>query len=1319
MQPNFTLKKLGLVGIKIFAIALIFTLSTQTSFSQENKAPQNIQKGQVGVSTQKKSTSGVKPSQKEIEAAKRSIAISKSSVSISADNDAGRPNTVPVQNRPPSTEAVCLTVNGSLMAGDPTMGFRPYRDGVASVCGPVKACTPTGLTAAGTFYDVITFANPLATPQCITITFTNNGGTAVTNFLAVYQTPFVVPTAANGFCVSNTFLGDAGSSNLAGETTSFQITLAGLQSADILVSSVGGSVATGSYTLIVDAPVCSTVPCSGTPAPGNTISSVSAACPLVPFNLSLQNATVGSGVTYQWQSAPSATGPWTNILGATNPNYSATITATTFYRCNVTCSGNTGTSTPVGVTLNAPSACYCAAAGDDTSFEVIDNVLFGSIANASTSLDGYESFIAISTDVIKTQTLPITVESLTSYDFDQVLVWIDYNQNGSFSDPGELAFTSPVVTGPYTGNITIPAGALTGPTRMRIRLHDSFFGPNATPCGNSDYGQVEDYTVNILPCTPALVTLSPSNSSIACGGSTSFTAAAAGNVASYQWETRGDPTVPQTMTFTNNTPLAVPDGVGAGVYSTISVAGIPPGAVISNVSIRVNIDHTYVGDMENNIIAPNGVSMSLMAELDGGTGSNSSDNFTNSVFSSSSTTPISGVAAPRTGTFAADRLQGYGPSANAQTLPSGMPWSSLYTVPNGNWRLGLSDWFAGDVGTLNNWSITFTYTAPTSWVNVTNGGIYSGATTPTLSLANVPQTLTGNQYRAVVTGVCSGVDVTSAATLTVSTVVPVVTPASATLCLGSVQQLSLTNTLGNSISLSEGFNVAIPLPAGWALQNNSSPVGTTDWFQGNPAVFNAQNGAPDSYIGANFNNTTGANTISNWLFLPSMSIKNGDVLTFWTRTATGATFPDRLEVRASTNGASTNVGATATSVGDFTNLLLTVNSALVAGPAGYPDTWTQFTATVSGLGAPATGRMAFRYFVTNGGPAGANSNFIGIDNVVYTSAGGTATGTWTGPAGTMFTNLAATIPYTGTPASTIYVKPTVNSNYQVSFTTTTPCTSSVTTVPVNVVTPLSNVANPVNTSACLGNTATFTSATVTGGPFVRQWQESVNSGLTWSNIAGATGATLTLTNVTQIMNNNLYRVNYTAAPCAGTISSASAKLTVNPLPVVTISAPDLALTPGSTTVITGSSSPAAISWSWTRDGAPIAGTTNTQTVNINTLGAYQATAVDNQTPGCTAKSNILVIGSESSDRLWIYPNPTTGAFQARLYFQSDFSEKRIVTIYNSAGQEITSQRYNLLNITAPYLQMDFDLSKLARGTYVVKVVHEFTGKIVSGLVLVQ
>ena len=80
----------------------------------------------------------------------------------------------------------------------------------------------------------------------------------------------------------------------------------------------------------------------------------------------------------------------------------------------------------------------------------------------------------------------------------------------------------------------------------------------------------------------------------------------------------------------------------------------------------------------------------------------------------------------------------------------------------------------------------------------------------------------------------------------------------------------------------------------------------------------------------------------------------------------------------STSGASTNVGANSTSVGDFTALLLDINPTLVTGV--YPIVFTPFTVTVSGLGAPNTnGRLAFRYFVTNGGPSGANSDYIGID----------------------------------------------------------------------------------------------------------------------------------------------------------------------------------------------------------------------------------------------------------------------------------------------------------------------------------------------------
>ncbi len=179
-------------------------------------------------------------------------------------------------------------------------------------------------------------------------------------------------------------------------------------------------------------------------------------------------------------------------------------------------------------------------------------------------------------------------------------------------------------------------------------------------------------------------------------------------------------------------------------------------------------------------------------------------------------------------------------------------------------------------------------------------------------------------------------------------------------------------------AFSEGFDDLI-LP-GWALQNNSSPVGLTGWFQGNTSVFNAQAGAATSYIGANFNNTTGANTISNWLMTPQLNLVNGDILTFWTRTA-AQVFPDRLQVRLSTAGASTNVGTLATDVGDFTTLLLDINPTLT--PTGYPDVWTQYTITLSGLPINASGRFAWRYFVTNGGPSGANSDYIGIDTVDF------------------------------------------------------------------------------------------------------------------------------------------------------------------------------------------------------------------------------------------------------------------------------------------------------------------------------------------------
>jgi len=191
--------------------------------------------------------------------------------------------------------------------------------------------------------------------------------------------------------------------------------------------------------------------------------------------------------------------------------------------------------------------------------------------------------------------------------------------------------------------------------------------------------------------------------------------------------------------------------------------------------------------------------------------------------------------------------------------------------------------------------------------------------------------------------------------------------------------------------ITQGFDTVGTCPAGWTCTNNSTTVGTTTWFQGNDTVFPAQAGATTAYIGANFNSTTGANTISTWLVSPQVNFGTGASLSFWTRTVTAPMFADRLEVRLSTAGASTNVGTGPAGVGDFTTLLTTVNPTLVTSTncpitptTGYPNAWCQITVTnAGGIPSSGSGRIAFRYFVTSGGPMGDNSDYIGIDTFSF------------------------------------------------------------------------------------------------------------------------------------------------------------------------------------------------------------------------------------------------------------------------------------------------------------------------------------------------
>ena len=115
------------------------------------------------------------------------------------------------------------------------------------------------------------------------------------------------------------------------------------------------------------------------------------------------------------------------------------------------------------------------------------------------------------------------------------------------------------------------------------------------------------------------------------------------------------------QTYSNTTAVAIPDFNTTGITSQISVSG-RVGNAPANAKVSVNITHPYRGDVRIDLIAPNGATYRLKTE----SGTDSADNIS--------------------ATYQVD--------LSAHAL-------------NGTWKLKVADIWDADVGTLNNWSITF------------------------------------------------------------------------------------------------------------------------------------------------------------------------------------------------------------------------------------------------------------------------------------------------------------------------------------------------------------------------------------------------------------------------------------------------------------------------------------------------------------------------------------------------------------------------------------------------------------------------------------
>ncbi|MCC7030251.1 MAG: right-handed parallel beta-helix repeat-containing protein, partial [Chitinophagaceae bacterium] len=101
-------------------------------------------------------------------------------------------------------------------------------------------------------------------------------------------------------------------------------------------------------------------PCVAPPTAGISTATPAIACVGADFTLNLTGNSAGVGQTYQWESSVNIGGPYTVLSGLLNsPSYITPAISNLYYRCAVTCSGNTQYSTPVLVTaINGLSGTY-------------------------------------------------------------------------------------------------------------------------------------------------------------------------------------------------------------------------------------------------------------------------------------------------------------------------------------------------------------------------------------------------------------------------------------------------------------------------------------------------------------------------------------------------------------------------------------------------------------------------------------------------------------------------------------------------------------------------------------------------------------------------------------------------------------------------------------------------------------------------------------------------------------------------------------------------------------------------------------------------
>ena len=150
------------------------------------------------------------------------------------------------------------------------------------------------------------------------------------------------------------------------------------------------------------------------------------------------------------------------------------------------------TSQAVSFTTNNTKGSLCTSSSKyNAAYKYITNVKCGSINNES-DWSKYSDFRNKSTDLAPGQTIQLEVKGRAQKG-DYIKVWIDWNNDGSFDGEGELiGYASSKIL-----DISIPSNTIVQPGAhvMRIILSKDV---DQTPCSEYEYGETEDYTINVV-----------------------------------------------------------------------------------------------------------------------------------------------------------------------------------------------------------------------------------------------------------------------------------------------------------------------------------------------------------------------------------------------------------------------------------------------------------------------------------------------------------------------------------------------------------------------------------------------------------------------------------------------------------------------------------------------------------------------------------------------------------------------------------------------------------------------------------------------------